>query len=134
MHADERHIHDLYTANAPSNMDDEVNNLSQVAEKYAPIVPVILGPGDVLFFHSHLLHRSSRNETKDRSRRAYVCHYCNARSWVPWNHGEHYEGEAANSQHILARGHTQLPYATPKYGTPVELSLPSDSSKGAGAP
>jgi hypothetical protein len=35
--------------------------------------------------------------------------YCNARSWVPWNHGTPYEGESANYLHILARGTTHLP-------------------------
>ena len=36
-------------------------------------------------------------------------HYCNARSWVPWNHGAPYEGESANYLHILARSTTHLP-------------------------
>jgi phytanoyl-CoA hydroxylase len=122
VHADERHIKDLFPAKAASHMDDSVNQLSEVAAKYGDAIPVELEAGDVLFFHSHLLHRSYRNETKDRMRQAYVCHYCNARSWVPWNHGADYEGEAANSQHILARGRSHLPYTKPKFGTPVELS------------
>jgi hypothetical protein len=46
-----------------------------------------------------------------------VSHYCNARSWVPWNHGDPYEGESANYLHILARGKTHLPYAQPRFGT-----------------
>jgi hypothetical protein len=31
-----------------------------------------------------------------------------------------YEGEAANQEHILARGATHLPFARPKFGTPLE--------------
>ncbi len=131
VHADQQHIDGLFPASAASNMDDSVNKLSQVASKYGDAIPVVLEPGDVLFFHSHLLHRSYRNQTEDRMRRAYVCHYCNARSWVPWNHGSTYEGEAANSEHILVRGRTHLPYGAPKYGTPVELSSPDGEDRGS---
>lgn len=123
VHADERHIQGLVSASAPSNLDDSVNNLSEIAAKYGESVPVIAEPGDVLFFHSHLLHRSYRNETADRFRRAYVLHYCNARSWVPWS--------GSNENHILARGRTHLPYAVPQLGTSVELSpepVPGDDS------
>ena len=101
-----------------SHLDDEVNTLSQVARKYPAAIPVPVEPGDVVFFHSHLLHRSHRNRTPDRMRRSFVCHYCNARSWVPWNHGAPFEGDAANSLHILARGWTHLPFAKPAFGTP----------------
>lgn len=113
VHADGRLIRGLEPAKAPSVMDDEINNLSTVAAKYGASLPVVLEPGDVLFFHSHLLHRSYRNETADRFRRAYVLHYCNARSRVPWN--------GSNENHILARGRTHLPYATPALGTTLEL-------------
>ena len=40
---------------------------------------------------------------------------------MPWNHGQPWEGDAANSQHILARGETHLPYAKPQFGTDVEV-------------
>ncbi|WP_312855517.1 phytanoyl-CoA dioxygenase family protein [Litoribacterium kuwaitense] len=122
VHANDEQIDGLFKAKHASHLDDEVNQLSEVVKKYGDIVPVELEPGDVLFFHSHLLHRSYQNQTKDRMRRSYVCHYCNARSWVPWNHGEPYEGPSANREHILARGKTHLPFATPKFGTTVELS------------
>lgn len=121
VHADEQQIDNLFTADEASNMDDSVNKLSEVAAKYEPLIPAVLNPGDVLFFHSHLLHRSYRNKTDDRYRRSYVCHYSNARSWVPWNHGASFDGDSANSEHILARGHSHLPYAKPKFGTQVEL-------------
>lgn len=125
VHADERHIQGLVPANAASDMDDSVNNLSKVALKYGEAVPVVVEQGDVIFFHSHLLHRSFRNGTTDRSRRAYVLHYCNARSWVPW-HG-------SNKNHILARGRTHLPFATPKLGTQVELSAEPQSGEDQGS-
>jgi hypothetical protein len=54
-----------------------------------------------------------------------VAHYCNARSAVPWNHGQPWEGELANYLHILARGTTHLPYAQPKFGTPCAANTPA---------
>ncbi len=109
---------DLETVENVSHLDDTVNTLSRVVAKYPPAVPVVLEPGDVVFFDGHLLHRSYPNRTQDRFRRAFVGHYCNARSWVPWNHGIPYEGDSANYCHILARGRTHLPYAKPRFSTP----------------
>ena len=104
---------DLNPIEGASSLDDEANTLSRVARKYGEPVPVPVSPGDVVFFHGHLLHRSFPNRTPDRWRRAFVSHYCNARSWVPWNHGAPFEGDAANNLHILGRGQTHLPYAKP---------------------
>ena len=70
-------------------------------------VAVRVDPGDVIYFHPHLLHRSHPNVSETRWRRSFVCHYCNARSWVPWNHGAPWDGDSANYLHILARGDTQ---------------------------
>ncbi len=109
---------DLHEVDHVSDLDDERNTLSRVARKYPPPMPVVLEPGDVLFFDGHLLHRSYPNRTQDRFRRSFVCHYCNARAWVPWNHGLPYEGDCANAHHILARGRTHMPYAKPAFGTP----------------
>jgi phytanoyl-CoA hydroxylase len=120
-------IEHLFPAENASHLDDEVNALTKVVRRYPDPIPVPMEPGDVLFFHGHILHRSYPNRTSDRFRRAYVCHYCNARSWVPWNHGEPYEGDCANYQHILARGSTHLPYASPPFGTPVYLYEPADA-------
>jgi ectoine hydroxylase-related dioxygenase (phytanoyl-CoA dioxygenase family) len=114
---------DLELVENVSNLDDEVNTLSRVARKYPPAVPVPTQPGDVIFFHSHLLHRSHVNRS-NRFRRTHVCHYCSARSWVPWNHGFSYEGDAANYLHILARGWTHLPFAQPRFGTPCAALAP----------
>lgn len=109
---------DLATVANVSILDEEVNTLSKVARQYPDPIPCIVEPGDVIFFHSHLLHRSYPNRTTDRMRRAFVSHYCNARAWVPWNHGQTWEGPAANYMHILGRGQTHLPFAQPKFDTP----------------
>ncbi|MBC8075899.1 MAG: phytanoyl-CoA dioxygenase family protein, partial [Chloroflexales bacterium] len=38
-------------------------------------VPVIMEPGDVLFFNGQLVHGSNPNTTSDRFRRALIGHY-----------------------------------------------------------
>lgn len=38
-------------------------------------VPVEMDKGDVLFFNGSLIHGSYRNRTKDRFRKAFICHY-----------------------------------------------------------
>ncbi len=40
-------------------------------------MPVVMEPGDVLFFNGNLIHGSYRNKTKDRFRRAFISHYAN---------------------------------------------------------
>jgi hypothetical protein len=125
---------DLHAVENVSHLDDEVNTLTRVVRKYPPPIPVPMASGDVLFFDGHLLHRSYPNRTRDRWRRSFVCHYCNARSWVPWNHGEPFEGDSANYLHILARGSTHLPYASPQFGTPVDLYSPDHAPEGAVPP
>lgn len=47
-------------------------------------VPVPVKAGDVIFFNGYLLHRSFRNRSADRPRRALVNHYCSAWSPLPW--------------------------------------------------
>ena len=71
------------------------------------MVPVAARAGDVIFFHGHLIHRSRQNRSTDRLRRAYVCHYANARSYTEWGGG--------NINQLLARGSTHLPHATTKF-------------------
>ena len=41
-------------------------------------IPVVMDPGDTLFFNGNLIHGSYRNRTKDRFRRSFICHYANA--------------------------------------------------------
>jgi ectoine hydroxylase-related dioxygenase (phytanoyl-CoA dioxygenase family) len=38
-------------------------------------IPVIMEPGDMLFFNGTLVHGSGPNRSKDRFRRSYICHY-----------------------------------------------------------
>jgi ectoine hydroxylase-related dioxygenase (phytanoyl-CoA dioxygenase family) len=40
-------------------------------------IPAVMDRGDVLFFNGNLIHGSYRNKTKDRFRRAFICHYAN---------------------------------------------------------
>ncbi len=115
---------DIGTMCNPSHPDTEKNTLSQIAAKYPGTeVKVEAEPGDMVFFGGHILHRSHANRA-DYSRRAFVSHYCNARSRVPWNHGYPYEGDDANAHHILARGTTHLAYAQPKFGTLCAANAP----------
>jgi len=111
-----------------SDTDDTKNQLSPVADKY-PQLLVSAKPGDVVFFHGHVLHRSKTNVSTDRFRRSFVSHYCNARSFTQWGSGweaQNGSGPARNdpvtnmnnAAHILARGDTHLPYAKPRFGTP----------------
>jgi len=104
---------------ANSNIDDDPKNeLKPVAAKYADReVPAIMEPGDVAFFGGHILHRSFTNITANRTRRSFVNHYCNARSFTTWDGGNH--------KHILARGNTHLEFAQPKFGTPCAANAPS---------
>ena len=71
----------------------------------------MLEPGDVIFFGGHVLHRSHANRSATRSRRSFVAHYCNARSYVPWDDEPLEDGEMGNGRHILACGDTHLPHA-----------------------
>ena len=119
---------DLGTIENASATDETANGLLRIANKYpGKEVAVEAEPGDVVFFAGHILHRSHTNHS-DQPRRSFVGHYCNARSIVPWNHGEPWEGESANYLHILARGNTHLPYAQPKFGTPCAANQPRSVS------
>jgi phytanoyl-CoA hydroxylase len=108
-----------------SNSDeDPENGLRSMAKSYDE-VPVVLEPGDAAFFGGHILHRSLSNKTSDRSRRAFVNHYCNARSYTTWGGG--------NENHILARGNTHLGFAKPRFGTPCAALDPQPSLSDRGA-
>ncbi|GAB2545812.1 phytanoyl-CoA dioxygenase family protein [Gracilibacillus alcaliphilus] len=41
-------------------------------------IPAVMDRGDVLFFNGNLIHGSYSNKTKDRFRRAFICHYANS--------------------------------------------------------
>lgn len=130
-----RELGDIEPIVNASHTDEAVNGLTRVARKYPGCeVKAEVDPGDVIFFGGHILHRSHSNRSRTRLRRSFVGHYCNARSWVPWNSGTPYEGESANYLHILARGSTHLPYAQPRFGTHCAANDPelarSRSSRG----
>lgn len=57
------------------------------AEKRLPLVYVEMDPGDVLFFHSNLLHRSDQNRS-DKPRWAMICCYNAARN-DPYKEAHH---------------------------------------------
>lgn len=48
-------------------------------------IPVEVQAGDVVFFNGYLLHRSKKNRSADRFRRAFVTHYMSAASNLPWS-------------------------------------------------
>jgi phytanoyl-CoA hydroxylase len=99
---------DIHAVSGADDPDESVNDLARIAAKYPGRErPAILDPGDAVFFGGHVLHRSHKNRSASRTRKAFVGHYCNARSHVPW--------ETEPGQHLLARGSTHLPYAEPRF-------------------
>jgi phytanoyl-CoA hydroxylase len=61
----------------PEEADSEVS----FTRDYVPVpegleaVPVVMQPGDVLFFNGQLVHGSQPNTSQDRFRRSFICHY-----------------------------------------------------------
>lgn len=119
-----------------SNPDDSMNDLACVADRYPQVLATVRS-GDVVFFGGHVLHRSKQDITSDRFRRAFVSHYCNARSFTQWGaamdkkdaHGAPVvdpETRMTNASHILARGDTHLPFAQPRFGTFCAALIPSE--------
>ncbi len=119
-----------------SDPDDDHNMLTPVANKYDQVLCTARA-GDVVFFNGHVLHRSKKNFTRDRYRRSFVSHYCNARSFTQWgadNPSADYGSTTVdpatrmtNGSHILARGDTHLPFAMPRFNTPCAALLPAET-------
>jgi ectoine hydroxylase-related dioxygenase (phytanoyl-CoA dioxygenase family) len=128
----DRNLEGLSGVSGVSNPNDDENDLSKIANRY-PHLLVSAGAGDVVFFAGHVLHRSKTNWTTDRFRRSFVGHYCNARSFTQWNDGDGSDLDQqtmmANKRHILARGDTHLPFATPRFGTPCAALLPPEDRR-----
>lgn len=133
-------LKDIEYVGGASNPDDSQNDLTHIADRYDQAL-VTAQPGDVVFFGGHILHRSKRNTTVDRFRRAFVGHYFNARSFTQWgadtdpNKNVHASPvtdpttNMTNGSHILARGDTHLPFARPRFGTPCAALLPPEERR-----
>ena len=65
---------------------DRVEEMLKRSERF-PLVYVEMEPGDALFFHSNLLHRSDQNKS-DNPRWSMICCY-NARSNSPYKEARH---------------------------------------------
>ncbi|MEM7808901.1 MAG: phytanoyl-CoA dioxygenase family protein [Planctomycetota bacterium] len=133
----DRLIEDLTHIHGASDPQDDHNHLTPVADGYDQVLASVK-KGDVVFFNGHILHRSKDNITKDRYRRAFVGHYCNARSITQWGYDpeggpiarDESLGGATNGSHILARGDTHLPFARPRFDTPCAALLPDEVRRG----
>ena len=117
------------------------DRLSLIADRY-PAVLGAVAPGDCIFFHGSVLHMSRRNRSANRLRRAFVNHYCNARSFVGWGsripvsnpHSAPVVDAATgmtNGSHILARGDSHLPFALPGFGTPCAATWSAERRRAA---
>ena len=130
----DRAINDISYVDGVSNPNDAENDLARIANRY-PQLLVEAKAGDVVFFGGHVLHRSKMNWSTDSFRRAFVSHYCNARSFTQWGADEAKFNDVhaastidaatgmTNGSHILARGNTHLPFAQPRFGTPCAALL-----------
>jgi phytanoyl-CoA hydroxylase len=126
----DRAINDISYVSGVSNPNDEENDLSKVANRYDQVL-VSAKKGDVVFFGGHVLHRSKQNFSPDRFRRAFVSHYCNARSFTQWGADDAPDAVtgSTNNSHILARGDSHLPFALPKFGTHCAAVLSPEERK-----
>lgn len=60
---------------SPADPDDSFSGRGITLPAGAERVSTVMEPGDVLFFHGHLVHGSHRNLTADRFRRSLIFHY-----------------------------------------------------------
>jgi len=122
-----------------SDPNDATNTLAPIANRYDQVLAPAKA-GDVVFFNGHVLHRSKKNSTSDRYRRAFVGHYCNARSFTQWGadspRGDVHASQVVdpitrmtNGSHILARGDTHLPFARPRFGTACAALLSGEQRR-----
>jgi phytanoyl-CoA hydroxylase len=119
-----RNLEGVFDNSTASFEDLAANQLAAVADRYGEVA-CPANPGDVIFFEGNVLHRSDPNRGAT-PRRAFAGHYCDARSFVPWNAGEKWdgleEGRPANRYHVLGRGDSHMPFAKPSFGTPCPAS------------
>lgn len=68
------HLMDIF---CPEEADPDLS----FTREYVPVpeglhaVPLVLDPGDVLFFNGSVVHGSEPNRSRDRFRRSFICHY-----------------------------------------------------------
>lgn len=59
----------------PADTSQSFTDVTVPVPEDMPIVPVVMDPGDVLFFNGSLIHGSYPNRSRDRFRRALIGHY-----------------------------------------------------------
>jgi ectoine hydroxylase-related dioxygenase (phytanoyl-CoA dioxygenase family) len=64
----------------PADMTQTHTGITVPVPDGMEIVPLIMAPGDVVFFNGSLIHGSYNNLSKDRFRRAVVAHYVTAQA------------------------------------------------------
>lgn len=69
------HIPELCTVEADMTLSFSKTALDLPPQMLARVVPVIMDPGDTLFFNGQLIHGSSMNTSLTRWRRALIMHY-----------------------------------------------------------
>eukprot|EP01121_Diplochlamys_sp_Union-15-3_P016777 TRINITY_DN5775_c0_g1_i1.p1 TRINITY_DN5775_c0_g1~~TRINITY_DN5775_c0_g1_i1.p1 ORF type:complete len:286 (-),score=48.02 TRINITY_DN5775_c0_g1_i1:34-891(-) len=64
-------------------------------------IPVELKAGSAVFFNGYLLHKSLKNKTTDKYRRAFANHYLSAESLLPWNWDGRIKGHVEDNRDIV---------------------------------
>lgn len=64
----------------PADTTQSFTDVAVPLPEGTPVVPVIMQPGDTLFFNGALVHGSMPNVTTDRFRRALIAHYIEGNS------------------------------------------------------
>jgi phytanoyl-CoA hydroxylase len=59
----------------PEEADSDVSFTRDYVPEGLEAVPVVMQPGDVLFFDGQLVHGSQPNTSEERFRRSFICHY-----------------------------------------------------------
>jgi len=92
-------IYPMKEHNDPSYDASDMSYGFSYEEKDA--VPVQLKAGSCVFFNGYLLHRSLKNNSKDKYRRAFANHYLSAESFLPWNWDGRIQGHIKDNRDIL---------------------------------
>jgi ectoine hydroxylase-related dioxygenase (phytanoyl-CoA dioxygenase family) len=64
-----------------ADTDVSFTDSETVMPAFLPRDLIALNPGDVVYFHGLTIHGSAPNRSKDRFRRAFICHYRGRDSW-----------------------------------------------------